>query len=33
LIYFLETFHVWRAPNHSFGTDGMVASPPDLDCA
>jgi hypothetical protein len=33
LIYSLETFHVWRAPNHSFGSKAMVASPPDLECA
>jgi hypothetical protein len=31
--FFLETFHVWRAPSHSFGTEGMAAGPPDIECA
>jgi hypothetical protein len=33
LKFFLDTFHVWRACSHSFSTEGMVASPPDLECA
>jgi hypothetical protein len=29
----LETFHVWWALSHSFGTEGMAAGPRDLECA
>jgi hypothetical protein len=33
LNFFLKPFLVRRAPSHTFGTDGMAAGPPNLECA
>jgi hypothetical protein len=29
---FHETFHVWQAPSHSFGIEGVAMGPPKFKC-